>query len=118
MVKKVTKKKKIEKKKESIYEAVRHLGYYNQFNTCYKNVFGFAYLAQIMLFIGNLFAKNEIFGGIGVLLIIASVFYSYLSQQNFYQDLKKCGTLFQYVAIGFAGLSFICLCLSYFINII
>ena len=86
-------------------EVARHNAHYEQFNTAYKATFGFAYLVLMMLFVASLFF-SEIFG---VLAVIASAFFSYLSQKNFHCENKKRGTLFQCVAIAFGCLSFICL---------
>lgn len=95
-------------------EVARHNAHYEQYNTAYKATFGFAYLVLLMLFIANLFF-SEVFG---VLAVIASAFFSYLSQKDFHSENKKRGTAFQIVAIGFGCVSFICLCLSYFYQLI
>lgn len=95
-------------------EVARHNAHYEQFNTAYKATFGFAYLVLLMLFVANLFFSAFF----GVLAVIGSTFYSYLSQKDFYSENKKRGTAFQIVAIGFGCVSFICLCLSYFYQLI
>jgi len=101
-------------RRESPLEVARHNAYYEQFNTAYKATFGFAYLVLLMLFVANLFFSAFF----GVLAVIGSTFYSYLSQKDFHSENKKRGTLFQITAIGFGCISFICLCLSYFYQLI
>jgi hypothetical protein len=99
-------------------EVARHNAHYEQFNTAYKATFGFAYLVLLMLFVANLFFSASIFGFFGVVAVTGSTFYSYLSQKDFHSENKKRGTAFQVVAIGFGCVSFICLCLSYFYQLI
>lgn len=116
MTKKIVKKKinpkpkKQAKKEESIYEAVRHLGYYDQINTSYKNVFVFGQLAQIMLFIANFFNGNMV----GTIAVILSVGLSYISQKYFHENLQKKGSIFQRIALGFAVISGLALCCPHF----
>lgn len=106
--KSITKKKEI--KPESIYEMARHLGYYQQVDTSFRNVFIFAQLAQIMLFVANLFNGNTF----GTIAIIASVFLSYISQKHFHDQSQKSGSLFQKIGICLALLSALALCCPHF----
>lgn len=107
MVEKVTKKKK---KQESIYEAVRRLGYCHQLNTSYKNIFVFGQLAQIMLFIANFLNGNMV----GTVAVIASVGLSYISQKYFYENSQKKGAIFQKLALVLAGVSALVICCPHF----